>query len=70
MNAIGRPSHFDAALCDQAAGCLPDDRPLSADPTAVDYGYDASDAIRLERRDRHEDWRFQEKLATLKRYAQ
>ena len=50
-------------------GCLPDDRALSADLTAVDYGYDASDAIRLERRDRHEDWRFQEKLATLKRYA-
>ena len=33
------------------AGCLPDDRSLSADLTAVDYGYDATDAIRLERKD-------------------
>ena len=33
------------------AGCLPDDRALSADLTAVDYGYDATDAIRLERKD-------------------
>jgi hypothetical protein len=32
-------------------GCLPADRSLSADLTAVDYGYDASDAIRLERKD-------------------
>jgi hypothetical protein len=32
-------------------GCLPDDRALSADLTYVDYGYDASDAIRLERKD-------------------
>jgi hypothetical protein len=32
-------------------GCLPDDRELSADLTAVDYGYDATDAIRLERKD-------------------
>jgi hypothetical protein len=32
-------------------GCLPEDRSLSADLTAVDYGYDASDAIRLERKD-------------------
>ena len=32
-------------------GCLPDDRALSADLTAVDYGYDATDAIRLERKD-------------------
>ena len=32
-------------------GCLPDDRALRADLTAVDYGYDASDAIRLERKD-------------------
>jgi hypothetical protein len=34
-----------------AAGCLPDDRDLIADLTAVDYGYDASDAILLERKD-------------------
>ena len=33
------------------AGCLPDDRELIADPKAVDYGYDASDAILLERKD-------------------
>jgi len=33
------------------AGCLPDDRDLLADLTAVDYGYDASDAILLERKD-------------------
>ena len=33
------------------AGCLPDDRDLVADLTAVDYGYDASDAILLERKD-------------------
>jgi hypothetical protein len=32
-------------------GCLPDDRSLAADLTAVDYGYDAADAIRLERKD-------------------
>ena len=32
-------------------GCLPDDRSLAADLTAVDYGYDATDAIRLERKD-------------------
>ncbi|MPZ34843.1 MAG: terminase [Rhodospirillales bacterium] len=32
-------------------GCLPDDRSLLADLTAVDYGYDAADAIRLERKD-------------------
>jgi len=32
-------------------GCLPDDRSLRADLTAVDYGYDATDAIRLERKD-------------------
>jgi len=32
-------------------GCLPDDRALSADLTNVDYGYDATDAIRLERKD-------------------
>jgi hypothetical protein len=32
-------------------GCLPDDRSLLADLTAVDYGYDATDAIRLERKD-------------------
>ncbi|HEX9328734.1 MAG TPA: hypothetical protein VF915_19575, partial [Reyranella sp.] len=32
-------------------GCLPEDRELSADLTAVDYGYDASDAILLERKD-------------------
>jgi hypothetical protein len=31
-------------------GCLPDDRSLLA-ITAVDYGYDATDAIRLERKD-------------------
>jgi hypothetical protein len=33
------------------AGCLPDDRDLRADLTAVDYGYDASDAILLEKKD-------------------
>ena len=33
------------------AGCLPDDRALTADLTAVDYGYDATDAILLERKD-------------------
>ena len=32
-------------------GCLPDDRALAADLTAVDYGCDAADAIRLERKD-------------------
>lgn len=32
-------------------GCLPDDRALGADLTAVDDGHDASDAILLERRD-------------------
>lgn len=30
---------------------LPAGRPRSADLTAVDYGYDATDAIRLERKD-------------------
>ena len=33
------------------AGCLPDDRDLRADLTAIDYGYDAADAIRLEKKD-------------------
>ena len=33
------------------AGCLPDDRELAADLGAVEYGYDASDAILLERKD-------------------
>ncbi|MPZ32577.1 MAG: hypothetical protein GEV13_16525 [Rhodospirillales bacterium] len=32
-------------------GCLSDDRSLVADLTALDYGYDATDAIRLERKD-------------------
>jgi hypothetical protein len=32
-------------------GSLPDDNELTADPQAVDYGYDASDAILLERKD-------------------
>jgi hypothetical protein len=32
------------------AGCLPDDRDLAADLSAVEYGYDASDAILLERK--------------------
>ena len=32
-------------------GSLPDDNELSADLKAVDYGYDASDAILLERKD-------------------
>src|SRR5262245_33940758 len=32
-------------------GCLPDDRDLAADLCAVEYGYDASDAILLERKD-------------------
>jgi hypothetical protein len=76
-------------------GCLPDDRELRADLTAVDYGYDAADAIRLEKKDDmrrrglaspddgdalaltfaypverrnwQEEWRFQQKLAQLKR---
>ena len=33
------------------SGCLPDDRELSADLRRVDYGYDACDAILLERKD-------------------
>ena len=33
------------------AGMLPDDHELSADLKAVDYGYDTSDAILLERKD-------------------
>ena len=33
------------------AGCLPDDRELAADLTGVEYGYDASDALLLERKD-------------------
>ncbi len=33
------------------AGCLPDDRELRADLTAIDYGYDAADAILLEKKD-------------------
>src|SRR5882724_2665616 len=33
------------------AGSLPDDKDLAADLKAVDYGYDASDAILLERKD-------------------
>jgi hypothetical protein len=33
------------------AGCLPDDNKLIADLKAVDYGYDAPDAILLERKD-------------------
>jgi hypothetical protein len=33
------------------ADCLPDDNELAADLKAVDYGYDASDAILLERKD-------------------
>jgi hypothetical protein len=32
------------------AGCLPDDRDLAADLTGVEYGYDASDALLLERK--------------------
>lgn len=32
------------------AGCLPDDRDLSADLTAVQYGYDAANAIQLEKK--------------------
>ena len=32
-------------------GCLPDDRELAADLTGVEYGYDASDALLLERKD-------------------
>jgi hypothetical protein len=78
-------------------GCLPDERSLVADLTAVDYGYDASDAIRLERkddmrkrglaspddgdalaltfaypvqrRDTSEEWRLDEKIERLRRYA-
>ena len=33
------------------AGSLPDDNEPAADLKAVDYGYDASDAILLERKD-------------------
>jgi hypothetical protein len=33
------------------AGCLPDDADLAADLSAVEYGYDAGDAILLERKD-------------------
>jgi len=33
------------------AGCLPDDRELAADLSAVEYGYDAGDAILLERKE-------------------
>ena len=33
------------------AGCLPADRDLAADLSSVEYGYDASDAILLERKD-------------------
>ena len=33
------------------AGCLPDDQELIADLKAVGYGYDAADAILLERKD-------------------
>ena len=32
-------------------GSLPDDRELKGDLTAVEYGYDRSDAILLERKD-------------------
>jgi hypothetical protein len=32
-------------------GCLPDDRDLRADLTNVEYGYDAANAILLERKD-------------------
>jgi hypothetical protein len=32
-------------------GCLPDDRDLQADLTAVNYGYDANNAILLEKKD-------------------
>ena len=32
-------------------GCLPDDRELAADLTAVEYGYNAADALQLERKD-------------------
>jgi hypothetical protein len=31
-------------------GCLPDDRDLSADLTGVEYGYDAANALQLERK--------------------
>jgi hypothetical protein len=31
-------------------GCLPDDRELAADLTGVEYGYDAADALQLERK--------------------
>jgi hypothetical protein len=33
------------------AGCLPDDPELIAELSAVEYGYDAADAIVLERKD-------------------
>jgi hypothetical protein len=32
------------------AGCLPDDRDLAADLTGVEYGYDANNALQLERK--------------------
>jgi hypothetical protein len=32
------------------AGCLPDDRELAADLTGVEYGYDAANALQLERK--------------------
>ena len=32
------------------AGCLPDDRDLAADLTGVEYGYDAANALQLERK--------------------
>jgi hypothetical protein len=32
------------------AGCLPDDRELTADLTSVEYGYDAANALQLERK--------------------
>ena len=31
-------------------GCLPDDRDLAADLTALEYGYDAANALQLERK--------------------
>ena len=54
-----RPHHpFVSSLCRalpitaiSTKGCLPDGNELVADLKAVDYGYDASDAILLERED-------------------
>jgi hypothetical protein len=40
---------FVKAWC--KVGCLPDDRELAADLTAVEYGYNTADALQLERKE-------------------